>query len=68
MCNIGKKVRVVGAAGQLPTADGLRHFAQCSSSDGDRPFEMDTCTLAHLHTVYYSAKMVALHPTTMVAL
>ena len=47
MCDTGKKVRAVGAAGQLPTADGLRHFAQCGS-DGDRPFEMDTiCTLLY---------------------
>ena len=76
MCNIGKKVRAVGAAGQLPTADGLRHFAQCS--DGDRPFEMDTlhtfctlCTLfvnfAHflytLHTMYtlYNPPMETAH-------
>ena len=46
MCNIGKKVRAVEAGGQLPRADGLRHFAQCS--DGDRPFEMDTCTFCKL--------------------
>ena len=46
MCNIGKKVRAVEAGGQLPRADGLRHFAQCS--DGDRPFEMDTCTFCTL--------------------
>ena len=63
MRNIGKKVRAVGAGGQLPTADGLRHFAQ--RSDGDRPFEMDTfcslcCTLVHC---VYTARMETFHST-----
>ena len=49
MRSIGKKVRAVGAGGQLPTADGLRHFAQCS--DGDRPFEMDTLYTCILYTL-----------------